>query len=360
MTTSRPRCISAALLLAIATTLSLPVQAQDAPAVDMAQILQALKALKTQQVQQTKSQKMRALQDVSAGASNPSKAADMWEEAVRATQFAGSSKEGEQYREWKDNEGSALRTKEVASALRLHFNWLAITLQRSAGAEIKELLPAIIQHTKEATASKAAMEHFDENMKREREQANARPGRAERKNNDGAVKKMYDQVISKSVANGVVAKWLQIEPLVNDVSKDKQKGGWEMSPANVDGIFGTIVLPELRAQKDPRVLEYWDMRLRTEAEEAAKNKLDFEAGKFNTVTRPQLLWERAQDMAAIGQRNRAISEMFNLVKTHPSHPNASAWVSSLEQQLSEALTPAPAPATAAPAAPAPAAAPKAR
>ena len=326
---------------------------------DMAQILQALKALKTQQVQQSKSQKMRALQDVTAGASNPTKAADMWEEAVRATQFAGSSKEGAQYREWKDNEGSALRTKEVASALRLHFNWLAITLQRSAGAEIKELLPAIIQHTKEATASKIAMEQFDENMKREKELANGRPGRGERKNNDAAVKKMYEQVISKSVASGVIAKWLQIEPLVSEVSKDKEKGGWEMAPANVDAIFGTIVLPELRAQKDPRVPEYWDMRLRTEAEEATKNKLDFEAGKFNAITRPQLLWQRAQDMAAIGQRNRAISEMFNLVKAHPAHPNASAWVASLEQQLSQALAPAPAPAANAPAAPAPAAVPKA-
>lgn len=360
----RSRRISAAVLAAIATSLALPVQAQDAPPVDMKQILQALKALKTQQAQQSMSQKGKALQEVTAGASNPARAADMWEEAVRATQFAGASKEGAQFREWKDNEGSALRTKEVAAALRVHFNWLALTLQRASGSEIKELLPAIIQHTKEATAAKSAMDQFEESMKREREAASGRPGRGDRKNNDGDVKKMYDQVISKSVATGVIAKWLQIEPLLADVSKggdkanDKEKGGWEMAPANVDGIFNAIVLPELRAQKDPRILEYWDMRLRTEAEEAGRNKLDFEAGKFNTVTRPNLLWQRAQDMAAIGQRNRAVNEMFNIVKAHPSHPNASAWVTSLEQLLSQALAPAPAPATAAPAASAPAAAPK--
>jgi hypothetical protein len=125
----------------------------------------------------------------------------------------------------------------------------------------------------------------------------------------------------------------------------------------VDGIFTSIVLPELRAQKDPRVLEYWDMKLRTGAEEATRNKLEFEAGKFNTVTRPQLLWQRAQDMVLIGQRNRGISEMFNLVKTYPTHPNATGWVGSLEQLLAQALAPAPAPAVPA-AVPAPAAAPQ--
>lgn len=331
--------------MALATAIATPLRAaEDAPPVDMAQILTALKALKDQQVQQSKSQKLRALQDVTAAASNPARAAEIWEEAVRATQFAGASKEGAQFREWKDNEGSALRSKEVATALRLHFNWLALTLQRSAGTPLRELLPAIIQHTKEATAAKVMMDQFAENMKRDREIATSgKHGARDRKNNDEAIKKLYEQVISRPVGNSIVAQWLQIESLVNDVSQVKGKGqGWEMAASNVDGIFNSIVLPELREQKDPRVLEYWDMKLRTGAEEATRNKLEFEAGKFNTVTRPQLLWQRAQDMALIGQKNRAISEMFNLVKTYPAHPNATAWVGSLEQLLSEAMAPAPA------------------
>lgn len=337
---------SAAVAMAFATAIATPLQAaEDAPPVDMAQILTALKALKDQQVQQSKSQKLRALQDVTAAASNPARAAEIWEDAVRATQFAGASKEGAQFREWKDNEGSALRSKEVATALRLHFNWLALTLQRSAGTPLRELLPAIVQHTKEATAAKVMIDQFVENMKREREIATSgKHGARDRKNNDEAIKKLYEQVASRPVNNSIVTQWLRIEPLVNDVSQAKDKGqGWEMSASNVDGIFNAIVLPELRAQKDPRVLEYWDMKLRTGAEEATRNKLEFEAGKFNTVTRPQLLWQRAQDMALIGQKNRAISEMFNLVKTYPAHPNATAWVSSLEQLLSEAMAPAPAP-----------------
>ncbi len=335
-----------ATALFIVSAAALPLRAaEDAPPVDMAQILQALKGLKTQQVQQSKAQKLRALQDVTAAVNNPARAAEIWEDAVRATQFAGASKEATQFREWKDNEGSALRTKEVATALRLHFNWMALTLQRSAGTEVKELLPAVIQHTKDATAAKIAMDQFAENMKKDRDLANSgKHGARERKNNDEAVKKLYDQIASKPVGNGIVAQWLRIEGLLSDAAQGKAKGeGWEMSAGNVDGIYSTIVLPVFREQKDPRILEYWDLKLRLGAEEATRNKLDFEAGKFNVETRPQLLWQRAQDMAAIGQKNRAMSEMFTLVKTYPAHPNAAAWLASLEQQLAQALTPAPAP-----------------
>ncbi|HEX8311866.1 MAG TPA: hypothetical protein VF614_11145, partial [Chthoniobacteraceae bacterium] len=93
------------------------------------------------------------------------------------------------------------------------------------------------------------------------------------------------------------------------------------------------ILPELRAAKDPRLLEYWDRELAREAAAAGASHLAFEIEKFNQQRKPEILWSRAQDMLLIGQKNRAIGEMFGLIKNYPGHPRAADWITKLEGLL---------------------------
>jgi hypothetical protein len=98
-------------------------------------------------------------------------------------------------------------------------------------------------------------------------------------------------------------------------------------------------------------MDYWDMKLKKEADAATRSKLSFEVDKFNTLRRPALLWNRAQEYTYLGQKNRAVTEMFNQIKTYPNHPDASDWVTALEAMLAPqpapeaAPAPAPAPST---------------
>ncbi len=299
---------------------------QDAPPVDLGQLLQALRGLKEQQLVQAKSAKQKALQQVQAAAASPAAAVAAWEEAVRAVQFDGVPREGSQFKEWRDREGDALKEKEAASAAQLHFKWMAITLQRSLGTPVKDLLPQVVAFTKEVAADQAALEALDEHIKHDKEIAVGGKRGKERRTNDELVKRMHDQVSRAPVNGSVAAQVLKISELLA-VEK------WEMNAGNADGIFNKIVLPELRAQRDPRLLEYWDMKLKREAESATKSKLAFDADIFNQVRKPEILWSRAQDVLALGQRNRAISEMFNLIKSYPAHPNATAWMTGLEQVI---------------------------
>ncbi len=124
---------------------------------------------------------------------------------------------------------------------------------------------------------------------------------------------------------------------------------WEFVPGNIEGIYGSIILPEFRASKDPRLLEYWDLRIKLETERVTEAKLDVEQRDWAQIKRPNLLWSRAQDVLLLGQKNRAITEMFNLVKTHPQHPNVTGWISAIEGILAAAAAPAVSPAPAAPA-----------
>jgi len=351
------RFLTAGILAALITT---PVFAQqDAPPVDVSQLLQALKTMREQQAQQAKAGRQQAIQHVANAASSPSAAASAWEEAVRQTQFEGAPKEGAAFREWKEKEGDALNDQHAQNAARLYFAWLQITLQRSGGVPVKDILSQVVGYTKEVTAAQMAMEAFEDKMKREKElDAGGKRG-ARRPNNDDQVKRMHEQILKTSVADGPPSKALKLDEFLstqNFGGAEAKEGrdarnaaGWEMVPGNTEGIFQKIILPELRASKDPRLLEYWDMKIKREGEAAAKAKLAFEAERFTQVRRPELLWNRAKEEILLGHRNKAINEMFTLIKNYPAHPQADDWIQQLEGVL---LPPTPAPAAAG--APAPA------
>ena len=331
---------------------------QDAPAPDIAQLLQVLKGLKDQQAQQIKSTRQRALQEAQAAAASPTAAANSWVEAIRQTQFEGAEKEGAQFRDWRDKEGAAFSDKEVQNAAQLYFRWLVLTLQRSMGSTTRELLPTIVQYTKDAANDRTAIESFAERAKKDKELANSRlhGTRKDRSGEDDRTQKVHDMIVNRGLPGTAPVKAMHMEELI-------KVDQWEMSPGNVDGIFSSIILPELRAQKDPRIFEYWDMKIKKEAE-LVKDKPTFEQEKFTKERRPTLLWNRAQEYLYLGQRNRAIAEMVQVLKANPQHPQLGEWISALETQLNPTPTapvaPTPtagAPASATPTAPAPAPAP---
>ncbi len=144
---------------------------------------------------------------------------------------------------------------------------------------------------------------------------------------------MHDHILKRGLASSPVVQWLKLDDFINPEN-------WEKSPGNLDGIYTTIVLPELRAQHDARALEYWDLKLKKEGEAAVKTKLAFDLDKFNTQTRPALLWSRAQEFVLLGQKNRGIGEMFAVIKNNPQNPSVPDWTS----QLEAALVPPPPPA----------------
>lgn len=335
--------LTATIACAALTFTSVHAQ-QDAPPADLTQLLTVLKAMKEQQQQVARAQKLKGMQDVQSAAASPSAAAAAWEEAVRQVQFEGVAREGAAFREWKDKEGAGLDDKDGQNAARLYFQWLALTIQRSAGAQVKDMMPQIVAYTKEVTASQLAMESLEERMKKEREMAASGKHGKERKGNDDQVKRTYDQIMKGALPGSIPVRALKLENAIEAESfggavapegrrAQPNAQGWEMVPGSVDGIFQKIILPELRAQRDPRLLEYWDMKIKRDGDMAAKSKLAFDAEKFAQQRRPELLFGRAEDEILLGRRNKGINDMFALLKTYPTHPNADGWISKVESLL---------------------------
>lgn len=324
---------SVSLLTTVPPLVAQVPPAQDAPAVDTATLLKELHRIRDQQTTQSKQTRQTALQHITAAAASGERAVALWEDAVRAVQFSGAPKENAGFREWKDKEGEALNGPLARNAARLFFIWLGLTIQRDSGTPLKDLLPQVIAYTKELAADEQAADVLEDSIKREKEQAGGNKRQpAQRKATDDQIKKMHDHILNRGVGSSPVVQWLKLGDFINPEK-------WEKQPGNLDGIYNQIILPELRAQHDPRVLEYWDLKLRKEGEAAVKTKLAFDLEKFNTQRRPSLLWSRAEEMLLLGQKNRAIGEMFGLIRSNPQHPEAAAWIPRLEAVLAPAAPP---------------------
>jgi hypothetical protein len=336
------------LIPLIVASLSVPALAQlnDSPPVDLKQLLQGLKQFKEQNETGLKTRRNSAYQQITAAAASNEKAAAFWTDAVLAVQFAGVDHQTQAVRDWKQGEGEGLKVKECANAARLHLVWLGLTIQHSAGAETKQLLPNVIDFTKQLEADEAGIGRVSDQIDKLKGTAKRNvPNKA--LSEDTHAKKLHDSILKTSVTTSVVAKKLQISDLLADVGRRKKRNddgegggsGWEPTPGNVNGIYASIILPEFRATKDPRLLEYWDLMIRKGQENIYAGMPDFEEKQWSQVKKPTMLWSRAQDQVLIGQRNRGITEMFNLIKAYPQHPEAAGWISHLEGLAAPAAAP---------------------
>lgn len=351
-----------ALLFMVTVALAAPASAEvlDAPPVNAAEMLNSLKQFRELNQKGMVTRRNDVIQRVTAAAASGEKAAAFWKDAVKAVEFEGAKREAAQLRGWREGYGEAFSDKLCQNAARLHLYWLGLTLRRAAGVEIPDLLPNVIEFVKQVQADEAASEHLSEQIQKAMERDNASPAARKKIQEDTTVRRVRDDIMRLPVTGGPVARWLGIEEILMGASggkgskADAPAAAWEYSPGSVDGIYETIILPEFRARKDPRLLEYWDMMLKREARRMADVTLDVEKCEWAAGKRPSLLWRRAQDVLLIGQRNRAIGEMFNIIKTHPGHLEAVMWMDALQEILAPPAPPAPDPASPAPAPPAPA------
>ena len=334
---------------------------QDAQPPDSTQILEFIGKIRAQQKAAVKQRRATAMEAVKAAANNAEKAAALWKDAVKAVQIEGSGDEAAKLRAFREGDGDLLNEKEAQTAAKLHITWLFYTLQFQAGVKKKDLVPLVIEYTNQLMADGQTMETFQENIEKARErEASAKHGT--RKTDDNRVKQMHDLILSTPVGASPVAKYLGLEDILprgtdtNDrtakaVAKLLGTGqtpvtaddSWPMSPGDLDGIHRAILLPEYRQMKDRRLLDYWDYVIKREADVVAKRKVNYDEVRFNTVRRPELVWQRAHDLLGLGLRNRAIIDMVAVIKANPLHPQADTWMTELENLLRTSAAAADAP-----------------
>ncbi len=297
------------IVLLVAGSLAVPyAHAQDsaAPPVDSSTVLATLKDLRAKQTALVNREKASVLASINAAMSDPVRA---YEQALAAVQFKeggnGPVENPRAAAEQRRKQAELLQNHDFITGLSLQLQYLSLTWQHQMGVKPAALIAPLLNYTQQVAAAGSAFDLYPE--------------------------------LRKGVGESVFATYFQVGPFLAGMTE------WETRPFNVEGIYENTILPEMRAEKDPRLLSYWDSHIQSESDQADASRNPLTINKFKNVRLPALLWSRAQDEVVLGRRNQAANDMLALIKAHPDHPDFQSWATQLET-----LVAPPPPATATP------------
>jgi hypothetical protein len=307
---------------------------------DVKGMLQSLQDITQKQTDSSKHQLAQTIADFSAAAADDGSALNFYIEAVRVTRFVGQADADTAFRDWQKNEVPRLNPVAIRIALR----YTIVTLQRAAGATDDQIFPVLLAYAEDAENTLPAI-YAQENQANLAAQGGGAGGMAgqggageqggygtrgrgfRNRNNGPGQTPVGDRIIGEDVSQNIFSRWYNIGPQMAGLQS------WEYVPEYVDSMYTQFLLPYMRKYRDPRLLQYWDNKIITEKGRASAATAAFNTDRYNLTVRPALLWSRAEDEIVIGQRDQGITDMYNLVKTFPAHPDAGKWIPELKGLL---------------------------
>ncbi|MEI6034757.1 MAG: hypothetical protein WCS65_10825 [Verrucomicrobiae bacterium] len=277
---------------------------QDVSAPNAELLLREIEAMEGKQKEAKLQEKKALLGAILSAAASGSSAASFYEKAVEEVQFKGKKDKVVAFLDWKKANADLMRSKEMQAALLLHLKYLSLALQRKGMEHPETMIPGLMAYVNDLVAADKV---FADQKQKPNEQRN-----------------LLDQPLAQSV----FSQWLKLDQWLPEAKV------WEPKPGDLAGILEKNVRPLLREKKDPQLLQTWDMQLNIEAGRITEARSEYQIEKFNSSTRPTLLFKRAQDMVVLGQPNRGVAEMVAVLRANPSHPDFAAWLAAVRALLS--------------------------
>jgi len=269
----------------------------DAGSVDAASVLADLAKLEAAHREAGDQLRRQAVQTLRQGAAGGSAAARLYEEALGGSGHPDMSG-------WKRRNADLLRSKSFQEAVQMHLRYLLLSLERGASGDPARWAEPSLQYARDLARLLA-----DKSLRQG-------PGPAR-------------DLLGKPLADGPFVRWLRLGPLLPAGNQ------WEPAPGNLGGILEKNVRAPWRQASDPRIDTAWQLELETGIALADADGSDRAVEDFNTRTAPSLLFRRALDRGATGQPNRAATDLLDLARRHPSHPDFPQWAAALREMLGE-------------------------
>lgn len=320
--------------------------AQDGPPVNIQQILRELDQIEATQKQSLLTTKQSTVARLKAASNNAQAAGNLYIEAIEAIQFEGKKNKGGSFANWKDAAADVMRNREAQAVLMLHLKYIVLSIERKMSGKGEDFVqPSLAYAVELYNADTLFMKQSEKSDQFATDKERKVKQSAQEIETMNIVKRAGDlrkELLDKPITDSVFTKWLRMAAWY------PKSDEWEMVPGNVSGILEKNVRPFMRLAKDPKVVETWEFEMKVLADRATGSRLEHQMTEFNTVVRPRLQLGRANDMVEMGQKNRAVSEIYSMIKNYPQHADFSKWVQRL-RELAKTMGPAGAATEAAPA-----------
>ena len=289
---------------------------------DRAKALEELKEMEAKNEKLTRGLLEKAAKDLTEAGLDKFKAVQVYLESYRNVEF-GRAQDGEtRFQQWRVENKEKIASLDFTTAAQLHVQYVALVCREALG---------------EKEAPKAGeWGAYWENLFKSREIAES-PGDLTEAKVPVAKKGVAGRKQKKESGNDFDRPALE-SPLV----RDRQIQGFlqgvqeaKLSSASVGPIFNQVVRPHLRKAKSRDLIRLWDLRIAAMDEDVEKEVKTLGADDYKILKRPEMMWERADDLEKIGERESAWAQKMGILRANPYHPKLSKWIEDLKQALGE-------------------------
>lgn len=224
-------------------------------------------------------------------------AIDLYEKCVELVEFTQRDRSTKDFREWKKRNAERMDAPGFGLALRYQLRWLLLTIYAATEQDRELLAP-------KAAEILSSMFQSAESLK-------------------GQQGTLRQNVLSTPFAQAYELGGLEVE-------------NWVGSPLQLGDVYEKIILPPLRRpDSTDKLRNAWTNRILYEAriidgmhqENGNRNGNNQEnrIQDFQTIIRPDLIWQMEQDVFKAGDQRGAAKNMLQHLKVYLAHDRARNW-----------------------------------
>jgi len=294
---------------------------------DRVKALEELKAIEQKNEKLTQDLLAKSARDLGEAGADKFKAVQVYLESYRNVEFGRAQDGDTKFQVWKVDNKDKIGSLDFTTAAQLHVQYLALVCRVALGEKEAPKAGEWVAYWEALFKSKDVPENPTETVepkgKGGRKQAQG-TGMGRRQSRGGG-----SDDFDRPVLDSPLVRDRQIQGFLQEVKEAAVSSG------SVDGVFNKVVRPHLREAKSRDLLRLWDQRIAAMDEQAEKEVKTLGLDDYKVLKRPELLWERADDLEKIGEQETAWARKMEILKTYPYHPKTGEWILEMKQALGQ-------------------------
>ena len=291
---------------------------------DRAKALVELTALVAKNEKMTREVLSKAARDLAEAGQERIKAVQVYLESYRNVEFGRTQDGDTRFGDWRVQEKEMISSVAFGESAQLQVRYVALVCREALGEKERPTAAEWLAYYHDLTKSEKTTEV--EEMVVVEETAPA-AGKGKGKKRSDASKKQGTGIFDQPAKESPLVRDRQISGFLEEVPAA------DVAPGNEAAVFKKVLRPRLLEEKNKELLRIWDQRITRMDERVEKKVKTLGADDYKILKRPELLWERASDEEALGEKEAAWAQKMEILRTCPYHPKLEEWVKELRGSL---------------------------
>jgi outer membrane murein-binding lipoprotein Lpp len=303
------------------TLLSGRVLAEEAK-LDRAKAMEELKEIESKNEKLTQGLLEKAAKELTEAGSDKFKAVQVYLDSYRNVEFGRAQDGDSRYQQWRIDNKEKISSLDFSEAVQLHVQYVGLVCRQAFGEKEAPKAGEWGAYWEHLLATRDKVENVvDVPQNQAKAEKKTGVGRKQAKQNGDDF--TYPAVQSPLVRDR------QIQGFLGEVKEAT------VSSSSVGAVFNQVVRPHLRKAKSRDLVRLWDLRIAAMDEGMGKEVKTLGLDDYKVLKRPELMWERADDLEKMGEQESAWAKKMEIIKSCPYHPKLAEWIGEMKQALGE-------------------------